>query len=233
MEKSLKRSSQFYKKLFERQPAHLAGLFVLLAVIWFAGESIPYSEGELWGVSSKTWFWASIMAAIIHQVYTWLMWRIELYGKVLSNRIGEKSFSLFRVFFSLFGLSRFLVIPLAFSNRGTLHLPDVIQWGLSGTLVLLSIYLFYSVFRWFGIKRAAGLDHFKPEEAVSWGFVKEGIFRFTSNGMYIFGFLILWVPGLMLESAGALLAAAFSHLYIWVHYYCTEKPDMEFIYSKE
>ena len=62
-------------------------------------------------------------------------------------------------------------------------------------------------------------------------FVRGGIFRFTSNGMYVFGFLLLWVPGLWWASAGALSAALFNHLYIWVHYFATERPDMARIYG--
>ena len=61
--------------------------------------------------------------------------------------------------------------------------------------------------------------------------VKKGIFRYTSNGMYWFGFLLLWVPGFLFRSEGALLAALFNHLYIWVHFYFTEKPDMDLIYG--
>jgi len=33
------------------------------------------------------------------------------------------------------------------------------------------------------------------------------------------------------QGTHALLLAGFNHLYIWVHYYCTEKPDMERIYG--
>ena len=31
----------------------------------------------------------------------------------------------------------------------------------------------------------------------------------------------------------ALVVAMFSHLYIWVHYICTERPDMRLIYGHE
>ena len=48
--------------------------------------------------------------------------------------------------------------------------------------------------------------------------------------MYTFGFLAAWIPGFMWLSSAALLSALFSHLYIWVHYYCTELPDMQHIY---
>jgi hypothetical protein len=49
--------------------------------------------------------------------------------------------------------------------------------------------------------------------------------------MYAFGFLLIWFPGLWYASLAALAAALFSHLYIWVHYYCTERPDMQRIYA--
>jgi len=62
--------------------------------------------------------------------------------------------------------------------------------------------------------------------------VKEGIFRYTDNGMYIYSILILYLPGLLLLSKTALIVALFNHVYIWVHYYCTERPDMKVIYGK-
>jgi hypothetical protein len=62
-------------------------------------------------------------------------------------------------------------------------------------------------------------------------FVRGGIFRFTANGMYVFGFFLLWVPGLWWASAAALFVALFNHLYIWVHYFATELPDIRRIYN--
>lgn len=79
--------------------------------------------------------------------------------------------------------------------------------------------------------RAFGADHFDPSMR-SIPFVRGGIFRFTSNAMYVFGFLLLWVPALWWASAGALCAALFNHLYIWVHYYATERPDIVRIYGR-
>jgi len=75
-----------------------------------------------------------------------------------------------------------------------------------------------------------GIDHFDS----SYGdrpLVKEGIYRYVNNGMYLFGVAIIWIPGLVYLSKAALLSALFTHLYIWVHYYCTEKPDMKRIYT--
>jgi hypothetical protein len=50
--------------------------------------------------------------------------------------------------------------------------------------------------------------------------------------MYTFAFLLLWLPGCYFRSTAALCVALFSHLYIWVHYFCTEKPDMVRIYGR-
>jgi len=83
--------------------------------------------------------------------------------------------------------------------------------------------------RYFTFERAYGIDHFDKNYNVP--YVKQGIFRFTNNGMYVFGLLILYIPALLLFSKVALVVALFNHLYIWVHYYATEKPDMKQIYG--
>ena len=94
------------------------------------------------------------------------------------------------------------------------------------------IYTLYSIHRYFGFKRALGIDHFdesyrnKPMET-------RGIFRYTSNAMYSFGILFLWLPGLLLASEAALLMALFNHIYVWVHFYTLEKPDMQIMYGKQ
>lgn len=38
--------------------------------------------------------------------------------------------------------------------------------------------------------------------------------------------------GIVLASPAAILVAAFQHVYIWVHYFCTELPDMRRIYGR-
>lgn len=104
---------------------------------------------------------------------------------------------------------------------------------LSGILLIPAIYLFYSIKKYFGFDRAFGIDHFYPEKFKNEPMVKQGIFKYTLNGMYVFGFLILWIPGILLQSKAAVLLALFNHIYIWVHYYFTELPDMKMIYKKD
>ncbi len=97
-------------------------------------------------------------------------------------------------------------------------------------LLIPAIYLLYSVIRYFGFTRALGADHF-DEKYRMLPLVRRGIFRFTDNGMYTYGFLFLWAIALWYASTAALCAALFNHLYIWVHYFATELPDMKRIYG--
>ena len=88
----------------------------------------------------------------------------------------------------------------------------------------------FCVARYFGMKRATGADHF-DESYRSKPFVKKGIFKYSRNSMYTFGLLLVWVPGILAESRAAILLAAFNHAYVWVHYFCLEKPDIRRIYG--
>ncbi|WP_082331929.1 methyltransferase [Mangrovimonas xylaniphaga] len=222
-----------YNPIFKRQFWHLAFLLGLLMVLSLLFSNLPkLSEGQLWGISTKTWSLLAIAVPIVHQVYVLLCWRFELYFQSLSKWFGSKGFQLYKIGFAVLILLRPIsLVLLAISNAHTLHLP---RWlSLLGSLVLFipAAYLFYSVKTYFGMDRAFGIDHFYPELYKNTPIVSQGIFKYTSNGMYVFGFFLLWIPGLLWESKTALWLALFNHLYIWVHYYTTEKPDMVKIYG--
>lgn len=219
-------------RLFEGQFVHLVALTALVVATATVARQPEMTQGELWGLTAGTWLWIAVGSAVVHQVYVWAMWRAELHYSVVTELLGSKGFRVFQVVFAVLGLTRFSIVALAVANRGQLTIPPFFRWPLAVLFIALAGYLFYSVIRYFGFNRAAGLDHFDTEIRDA-PLVDQGIFRFTSNGMYIYGFLILWVPGLLLESPAALAAAGFQHLYIWVHYFCTEKPDMDFIYGDE
>ncbi len=121
------------------------------------------------------------------------------------------------------------MVILAIANRNSFNFNPFSLNILAFIIAILAVYLFYSVGRYFKTKRALGIDHFDISYS-NRPFVKEGIYRFVNNGMYMFGVAIIWIPGLVYASKAALLSALFTHLYIWVHYYCTEKPDMKRIY---
>ncbi len=217
--------------IFERQWLHALLLAILLALVAAADDAAGVRAGELWGIGSVAWLWAGIAVAVGHQVFVWLCWRTQLHASLLTRAFGDRAFAIYATIFSVLGLSRFPpVVALAVANRDTLEAPPIALQLLALAFAVPAGYLFYSVGRYFTYRRAFGIDHF-DEAYRSLPRVREGIFRATDNGMYVFGFLLLWIPGLWYASTAALCLALFSHLYIWVHYYATERPDMQRIYG--
>lgn len=217
--------------VFEKQWLHLLGLAVLLpAAAWFTRQP-GVTDGAALGLDAGAWLWISIRLAVAHQVLVWFCWRMELHQKLLSTLMGAQGFTLYAVLFSILGIARTAAVwILAWANRGTLG-GDPVWWqALAVAAFLPAAYLGYSVRRYFGYRRAFGADHFDPAYR-DLPPVREGIFGWTPNGMYTYGFLILWVPALWWGSKAALIAAGFNHLYIWVHFLATERPDMIRIYG--
>ncbi|MGQ0547725.1 MAG: methyltransferase [Betaproteobacteria bacterium] len=203
--------------MFERQWLHALALAVLL--------------GGLWAIGASRWVWLAAWIAVAHQVYVWLCWRAELHARLLTRTLGRHAFTAYAVGFAILGISRVVaVFAVAIVERDTLGLDPLLLKAAALVVLAPALYLFYSVKRYFTFRRAFGIDHFDPAYRVL-PFVRQGIFRFTRNGMYAYGFLLMWFPGLWWASGAALAAAAFNHLYIWVHYHATELPDMARIYG--
>jgi len=221
-------------KLFKYQQWHVISLLILLFGIYFISKhDTSVLAGELFGMQTWHWFILAILSPIIHQIYVVLVWRSELYYNQFSNWFGDDGFTVFKIGFALLFVSRpITILLLSISNAKTVHINPIFSYVLSGILLIPAIYLFYSVKTYFGIDKAFGLDHFNPEAFKKEPLIKKGIFKYASNAMYIFGFFILWIPGIILQSKAALLVALFSHIYIWVHYYVTELPDMKVIYGE-
>ncbi len=216
----------------ERQWLHVGALALLLVGFERVSRSASFRVGELWGLASLEWALAAVGLAIAHQVLVWFCWRTELHASLLSRTLGGAGFTLYAVLFSIIGIARTLAVwLLAIANQGTVDLPAAVLRPGAVVLLIPALYVFYSVRRYFGFRRAFGADHFDASYRTA-GLVRQGIFRWTRNGMYIYGFLVLWVPALWWGSVAALWAALFNHLYIWVHYFATEKPDMGRIYRR-
>lgn len=220
-------------KVLEHQLWHLLSLIILLGGIYFlTKENTSFFDGSYLGLKNSSWFIIAILSPIVHQVYVLVCWRLELYYQSISKVFGSFGFLIYKVLFTILIISRLVsILILAIASSKTLEINTILSYLISIIFVILAGYLFYSVKFYFGFDRAFGVDHFQPEELSQVPFVKQGIFKYTNNGMYIFGFLILWVPGLLLFSKPAILAAIFNHLYIWVHYYFTELPDIKYIYK--
>ena len=221
-------------KIFKYQQWHLLSLVILLTMLFNIVRIYPsILEGSFLGISSSMWFLVGISSPIIHQLYVLLIWRLELYYKSISKLFGENSFSFYKTGFIILIFSRLVsIILLAISNTKTLTIDVSLSYLITGLLAIPAIYLFYSVKKYFGMDRAFGIDHFEPEVTAKLPFVKRGIFKYSSNGMYIYGFFILWIPCLIFQSKAALILALFNHIYIWAHYYFTELPDIKIIYKK-
>jgi hypothetical protein len=204
------------------QSLHFTCTALLLALVWvvwkYLGEPYPAA------------FWVAIAFPIVHQVFVWLAWRLELRSSATSKAIGLKGYVV--CFFLLFGGRFVSLFVLAWIDHGSLGLHFIPQVSVTILLALPGIYAMYSTKKYFGMIRASGADHFDPRYR-NMPFVKEGIFRFTSNGMYLYAFLLFWAIAVGFNSSAAITVAAFSHAYIWVHFYATEKPDMEFIYASD
>ena len=220
------------QKIFRHQIWHLFSLVILIISIkLYVSYSPEILDGVFWGLSTSSWFWLAIVIPIIHQIYVWLVWRLELYQKLFTKRYGLIiAFKFYAIGFSLLFISRLItIIILAYSNKDTLHINPMLSYALALVITPPVMYLFYSVKKYFTIERAYGIDHF--DKNYNEPYVKKGIFKYTDNGMYVFGLMILYLPGLLLLSEAALLVALFNHVYIWVHYFFTEKPDMVAIYG--
>lgn len=207
--------------LWHGQLLHGLCLSVLLIISWFAWSAL--------GKPQAMAFWTAMALPITHQVFVWLAWRLELRSSLISRGIGFQGYLV--LFFILFA-SRFVsLFVLGWLDQGSLGMSSVPQAILTLIFLALGAYSIYSVKRYFGMARAAGADHFDASYQTM-PLVKEGMFRFTNNAMYLYAFLLFWAIAIGFDSTAALIVAAFSHAYIWVHYYCTEKPDMDFIYGE-
>lgn len=206
--------------LWSGQLLHFLTLAMLLGLTWFLwtklGGPLPFL------------FWLTISVPIAHQVFVWATWRIELRSQAVSNLMGFRTYKV--IFFVLLIGRPVAFLFLAWADRASFGLETVPRAIISIALLLPAMYTMYSVKKYFGFLRAAGADHFDIKYR-DMPLVKKGMFKYSSNSMYVFGFLMFWGIAIAFDSKAALLASAFSHAYIWVHYFATEKPDMNYLYD--
>jgi hypothetical protein len=213
-------SSKSTPKIGKGQVLHFTCLAILLTLVGIAWTNL--------GRPVPPVFWIAVAFPIVHQIFVWLAWRLELRSSVTSRTIGLNGYVF--VFFVLF-IGRFVSLGmLGWYDADSLNLAPIPRITLTVLLLVPGLYAGYSVQRYFGMVRASGADHFDPQYR-DLPLVKQGIFRFTNNGMYLHAFLLFWTVAIGFNSDAALVVAAFSHAYIWVHFYAVEKPDMDFLYG--
>ncbi len=216
---------------FVGQKVHLLALIALLVGAFLGVKWTALSESRLFGLDARVWFTISLAVPVLHQMYVWLAWRSELCYSTVTRRLGSRAFVIYQTVFMILLVARPVSLTLlVIADHDSLDLPIPVRVVLCVILGLPAAYTLYSVVRYFGMARAAGIDHF-DESCRSMPLVKQGIFRYSSNSMYTFAFLALWVIAIAGASWSALVVALVSHAYIWVHYFCTERPDMKLIYG--
>ncbi|MCG8351941.1 MAG: phosphatidylethanolamine N-methyltransferase family protein [Chloroflexales bacterium] len=217
--------------LFAGQLQHI----ILLACLLPGGIylALPALDGATWlGITDSTWFYVAILVAVVHQIVGWFVLRMQLVFSLFTRLFGRYDLAVWGgIFFLLFILRPISVTALGLADFGSLEPLRGLQIVLGLILLVPVVYTGWSIERYFGVPRALGGDHFRPQYR-EMPLVKEGAFKYSSNAMYTFAFLLFWAIALLTGSRAALAAALFQHAYIWVHMYCTEAPDMQVIYGK-
>jgi hypothetical protein len=218
--------------LFVRQPLHLVLLLVLCGGLWLAGLIPGMRVTHSRQVTAGTVASVSVAIGVLHQLWVLVFWRLELGYSAISRRFGDSGFKLYSVgFFVLIAARLASIIYIAPLNRGTLPVPLAYRLAAIAIIAVFSLWGMYSVLRFFGIRRALGLDHFDPAVRYQ-GLVTGGAYRYTGNVMYLLVLPVFCVPGLLWGSLASTFLGIFHYAYVWVHYYCTELPDMSVIYGE-
>ena len=211
---------------FKHQIWHLGGTIVLF-YIGFQFVDLSNNTNTFLGIGAFKWFLVAMTIPLVHQTYVWICWRSELCWKSISNTIGFKGYVI--IFFILI-ISRLTAIVLCFVDYGSLYKPGWLAWILGLILFIPGVYTMYSVKKYFGFLRAAGADHFDPKYK-SLPFENRGIFKWTPNAMYVFAIGIPFSFAVATGSQSMFVVAIYTYISIWLHYFCTEKPDIAIIYN--
>lgn len=221
------RSSRHF---FKGQTAHLVALALLLTAAWVLAAP-EMGDGSWLGITDEIWFWLAVGLTVLQQVLGWLVFRVQLGWGTITRWFGSYDILIWgSIFIPLLLVRPVLVLGLSIADRASLTLPESLTFALGLSLMVPALYTFWSVGRYFGLQRALGGDHFRIQFR-QMPLVRQGAFRFSSNAMYSFAFLALWSIALFLRSRAGLLLALFEHVYVWVHFFATEEPDMRLLYG--
>jgi protein-S-isoprenylcysteine O-methyltransferase Ste14 len=211
---------------FRNQIWHIGGLIILF---YLGCQLVDFKNNSniFLGVSAKSWFLFSMMTPLLHQGYVWLCWRSELCWKAISRTIGFKAYA---VIFIIIMILRLSSIGLCFADYGTWFTPGWIAWSVSVLIFIPFIYTIYSVKKYFGFMRAAGIDHFDPSYK-DIPFERRGIFKWNSNAMYTFAITVFFGFAISAGSKAMLVFATYTYIGGWLHYFCTEREDFKVIYG--
>lgn len=219
------------RKIFYRQGYHFLAYILLGSSLYFLYTNWFQAQNKVWLISVGGWIILSWIFAGIFQAWIVLNWRLELHYTAISSRFGKAGFTLFRIGFITLGSMRFLsLIPISFLSSDPASIPEYISLSYIVITTPLILWTFYSVHFYFGINRVFGADHFDPNYRNS-SLEKRGTFKYIPNSMYVLGLLLIYYPGFVCNSPLGLITAVGHHMMVWTHYFCTEKPDIQYIYG--
>jgi len=222
------RSIKFF---FHRQVWHLLSLLILVPIVLLLANS-SLGSGSWQGISTQRWFFFTLIVPIIHQIIVWVVFRLQLGWATLSKAFGKADLVVWGFLFLPLFIGRVItLVALSRATQGSLPISSSLSLIIALILLLPALYTFWSVARYFGLVRAMVGDHFRLKYRTL-PLETRGIFQFSSNAMYAYGFLLLWAIALLNRSFPALIIAAFQHIYIWVHYYTVEKRDLDIIFPE-
>jgi len=216
------------REIFRGQMQH-----AMIAVLITAGACslLKGSDTRYLGLNPIAWGNLAIAVSLFHQSMVALVFRLQLHLDLMNRLFGERALKIWGAMFLPFLIARPVVLLVAgLADAGSLSGDRTLQLFAGVAMLVPAIWGMHSVIRYFTISRALGGDHFHDHFA-NMPMVTQGAFRYSQNAMYTFVFLGLWGIALLTGSWNALVLALFNHAYIWVHMYCTERPDMDVIYG--
>jgi len=211
---------------FKHQIWHIGGAIIFFYIA-FQFVDFNNNTNTFIGINTSSWFMIAMSMPLIHQAYVWICWRSELCWKSISNTIGFKGYVI--IFFILIIL-RLSAIVLCFVDHGSLYTPGWFAWIIALILFIPGAYTMYSVKKYFGFLRATGADHFDPKYR-DMPFEKRGIFKWSSNAMYVFAIGMPFSFAVATGSQSMFIVAIYTYICVWLHYFCSEKEDFKYIYD--
>ncbi len=176
---------------------------------------------------------AAFVTSLIHQEFVAIVWRLVLFHPIRKATRRKRVVWGFAILFFIFFASRLAVTIVASRlTAGTLGWDPWIRYPLITIILPPMTWALYSVFRYFGVYRALGADHFDPSYR-NLPPEGRGIYRYTSNGMYTYAVLFMLLPGLLCNALDGLLIGLYHYGAVWVHYHATEKPDLRYIHGRK
>ena len=215
--------------MIEGQPQHALIAVLLVVGAW---SLLRPSEGTLLGLTATRWAVWSITLAFAHQILVAVVFRAQLHRNLMTRLFGKADMKVWAaLFLPLLAARPLTVLAVGLADTRPIAPYDLPLMLLGLALLAPALWAMHSTFFYFTLPRALGGDHFR-EHFADMPLVERGAFRYTANAMYGVVFLGLWAIAFICNSWNAMVVALFQHAYIWVHMYCTEQPDMRWIYGK-